>query len=130
MAGGCGTLTPTGTPAATPTPSEVVRITLPSTGTLPGQTLLARLSGRVFIDPASRCVYAVQAGGAEVNIWWPVGFNATVDPFVVYNSRGMVIARDGEPVEFTGGVVTDDQIPLPPGCDPRGRVWLVGGVAR
>jgi hypothetical protein len=111
-------------------PSELVRISLPSTGTLPGQTLLARLSGAVFIDPSSLCVYAVQAGGAEVNIWWPIGFNATIDPFVVYDSKGTIIARRGEPVVLAGGVVTDEQVSVPPGCDPRGRVWLVGGVAR
>jgi hypothetical protein len=126
---GCATSDPTVPPPATSTLRPVVQFVLPSTGTRPDRTLLRRLAGTLAIDPSTRCVYVVEAGGGEANVWWPVGMWATLDPFVVYDSRGAVVARAGEPVVFSGGVVSDEQAVAPPDCESRSRVWLVGALA-
>jgi hypothetical protein len=68
-----------------------------------------------ILREADGCIWLVQANDREPRIVWPLGFTARFDPFVVLNSAGLAMARDGD-LLLAGGFG-----PLPGEADACGR---------
>lgn len=76
-------------------------------------------SGRLAVDPRSG-LGIVAPDGSVVDVTWPFGFTARLEPSgaVVIGGDGEIVAREGDLVGFTGG-------PL-----PDGSMLACGGVTR
>jgi hypothetical protein len=62
---------------------------------------LAELGGVLRGSAASECLW-VQAAD-RIDVSWPDAYSMSVDPVALRDSKGRIVARDGQRVSLTGG---------------------------
>ena len=94
----------TGSPTSARAVAPPLRTPLPtSRARAAGDDTVELAVGEGRLDVAGACTSLRAADGTHVGLLWPVGWS--VDRDAVYESRGRVVARDGDLVSLDGGAV-------------------------
>ena len=76
---------------------------LPSNGWKPGDGAMFALTGGAFhakLEPGGACAWL---GSGDTAFTWPAGYRVRFHPTVLLDTRGRVVAKEGDVVQVGGG---------------------------
>ena len=113
------------------------RIDVPTTRSPEGSGMRALFVGTFVGDEETGCVWllpeqqdAKDYDPVRVAVVWPAGFSARTNPLRLYDAKGRLVAREGEPLRLGGGLVPAAGFEGLGRCGLGESVWVTSDVER